>query len=158
MTGSMGHGDTISYVRFTHLSDLNLSMRDHFAFCSLLVLILGASPTVASASSLSATPYLVAQTEHTRVVEVEIRERQVVSPQEPIRAVEGEVLAIHWSGDEGVGVHLHGYDIEVQLRPPNSVVMTVDASVAGRFPIMSHAWAGGGQDHQTLIYLEVYPQ
>lgn len=70
------------------------------------------------------------------------------------RVTQGELVAWVLSGDAAVDVHLHGYDLEAKLAPGTPVMLVVDASIAGRFPLSTH----GGRSETTLAYLEVYPR
>lgn len=92
------------------------------------------------------------------MVEVKIEHRRVVEPTEAITATQGEVIELRWTSDEAVELHLHGYDLELEVAPGEAASMVVDAYATGRFPIESHGWAGGGHGDEALIFLEVYPQ
>ena len=54
--------------------------------------------------------------------------------------------------------YLHGYDVELHVRPDEPAVMVIEAYATGRFPITSHGWGKGGHGHDELTYLEVYPR
>jgi len=100
----------------------------------------------------------VAQDGARRVLEVRIENRKVVAPKEAIRITEGDVIELRWTTDEAVELHLHGYDIELHLRPGEPAALVVEAYATGRFPITSHGWGGAGHGHDALIHLEVYPK
>ncbi len=74
-----------------------------------------------------------------------------------VRVTQGDQVELRWTTDEETEVHLHGYDIEVELMPGTEQVMTFEARATGRFAIEAH---GFGQDHgdATLMYLEVLPR
>jgi len=108
----------------------------------------------------------VAQETSPRVIEVRIENRKVVAPEEAIRITQGDVVELRWSSDEAVELHLHGYDVELRVGPDAPATMAIEAFAAGRFPITSHGWGGGGDSggdgdsgggHDALTYLEVYP-
>ena len=106
----------------------------------------------------------VAQENSPRVIEVRVENRKVVAPEEAIRITQGDVIELRWSSDEAVELHLHGYDVELHVGPDAPATMAIEAFAAGRFPITSHGWSGGGDsggdsggDHDALTYLEVYP-
>lgn len=101
---------------------------------------------------------VVAQGNPRQVLEARIEHRQVVVPAGAIRITEGDVLELRWTSDETVDLHLHGYDIELRVRPGEPTVMVIEAAVTGRFPITSHGWGDGGHGHDALTYLEVYPR
>ncbi len=93
-----------------------------------------------------------------RVIEVRIENREVVAPGEAIRITEGDVIKLVWTSDEATELHLHGYELEIQVRPDKPATMVVEAYATGRFPITSHGWGEGDHGHDALTYLEVYPR
>ena len=99
----------------------------------------------------------VAQEASQRVIEVRIENRKVDAPQEAIRITEGDVIELVWTSDEATELHLHGYDMEVHVRPGEPAAMVIQAYATGRFPITSHGWGERGHGHDALTYLEVYP-
>ena len=100
----------------------------------------------------------VAQAGSLRVVDVRIEGRKVVAPKEAIRVFEGDVVELRWVSDEAVTLHLHGYDIELQLRPGEPAAMLIAAHATGRFPITGHGWGEQRRGHSAMTYLEVYPR
>ena len=92
------------------------------------------------------------------VIDVRIENRQVVEPKEAIRATQGDVIELRWTSDEPSELHLHGYDIELEVKPGEPAAMIVEAYASGRFPITSHGWGDSGHSHDALIFLEVYPR
>jgi hypothetical protein len=100
----------------------------------------------------------VAQEGRRRVVEARIENRKVVAPSEAIQITEGDVIELRWTSDEAVDLHLHGYDLELHVRPDEPAAMVIEAYATGRFPITSHGWGKGGHGHDELTYLEVYPR
>lgn len=70
-----------------------------------------------------------------------------------LRVTRGETVALRWSSDEALTVHLHGYDIETAVPTGAVATMRLLARAAGRFPIERH----GRADHKVLLYLEVRP-
>jgi hypothetical protein len=100
----------------------------------------------------------VAQDGPRGVIEARIEDRKVVAPREAIRITEGDVIELRWTSDEPVSLHLHGYDVELHVRPDEPAVMVIEAYATGRFPITSHGWGKGGHGHDELTYLEVYPR
>jgi len=100
----------------------------------------------------------VAQDGPRQVIEARIEKRKVVAPTGAIRVTEGDVVELRWTSDEAVELHLHGYDVELQVRPGEPATMVIEAHATGRFPITSHGWGAGGHGHDALTYLEVYPR
>ena len=100
----------------------------------------------------------IAQEASQQVIEVRIEDREVVAPRETTRITEGDVVELVWTSDEATKLHLHGYDLEIHVRPDEPAVMVIEAHPTGRFPITSHGWGEGGHGHDALTYLEVYPR
>ncbi len=76
-----------------------------------------------------------------------------------VRVNQGDVVELRWTSDKNQTLHLHGYDIEAEVRPGSPVVMRFDAFAAGRFPVEIHGDSqGGAHDQAVLVYLEVYPR
>lgn len=78
-----------------------------------------------------------------------------------LRFKRGERVAMRFTSDQRVTLHLHGYDVELPLSPAMEATLVVDARVAGRFPLGAHFPAGGANDHpreRTLLYVEVLPE
>jgi FtsP/CotA-like multicopper oxidase with cupredoxin domain len=99
-----------------------------------------------------------AQETSQRVIEARIENREMVAPGEAIRITEGDVIELVWTSDEATELHLHGYDLEIHIRPNEPAMMVIEAYATGRFPITSHGWGEGGHGHDALTYLEVYPR
>lgn len=100
----------------------------------------------------------LAQDNPQRTIDVRIENRQVVAPKVKIRITEGDVVELRWTSDEAAELHLHGYDLKIQVGPDAPAAMIVEATATGRFPITSHDWGAGGHGHDALTYLEVYPR
>ena len=75
-----------------------------------------------------------------------------------IKVGEGDRVELTWVSDESVELHLHGYDIEVQVGTDAPAVMTFAAFATGRFPVTSHGFSGDSHGHDTVLYLEVHPR
>jgi len=93
-----------------------------------------------------------------RVIDVRIKNGRVVTPKGAVQVSQNDVIELRWTSDERVRLHLHGYDIKLELHPGKTAKMVVKVRVAGRFPITSHGWGEKGRGHDALTYLEVYPR
>ena len=100
----------------------------------------------------------VAQETSKRVIEARIENREVVAPGKAIRITEGDVVQLVWTSDEAIELHLHGYDLEIHVRPNEPATMIIEAHATGRFPVTSHGWGDGGHVQDALTYLEVHPR
>ncbi len=97
-----------------------------------------------------------AQTGETRSFALDIRHGKVPAAQRTLRVTEGDRVELRWTTDEAVELHLHGYDIRLELNPGAPGTMTFEAHAAGRFPVGIHGSSGHG--HGALLYLEVHPR
>ena len=131
----------------------------------------------------SASPEI--QESRTHSFELSIVDREVAHEEDTIRVTQGERVELRWTTDEATSIHLHGYDIEVSLKPNRPFTMAFDADASGRFPITSHGFEGrseSGPSHEhdehehgehehgdraqqpsdggekTLLYFEVHPR
>lgn len=93
---------------------------------------------------------------------LEIRGRKLVATPRTLEVKQGETVTLHWTTDEPVEFHLHGYDIEQKVAPGKAAVVTFKAYAAGRFPITAHGFGAhahkGGHDESVLAYLQVQPR
>jgi hypothetical protein len=72
-------------------------------------------------------------------------------------------LELVFTADEFAELHLHGYDIYVNVEPGTPGVLRVNAKFAGRFPLEAHRFGSATAQpnvgtHVVLLYLEVYPR
>ena len=77
-----------------------------------------------------------------------------------IRVKQNDVVKLQWSTDKPMSVHLHGYDIEQEIKPGAVTDMTFTARATGRFTIEPHVGktqAGGHAHGDALVTIEVYP-
>ncbi len=91
-----------------------------------------------------------------RIVELSIREGALPKEQRVIRVRQGDELTLRWTTDRPAQIHLHGYNIELALKPEVPGAMKFRARATGRFPITVHGAERGRE--ATLGYLEVYPR
>ncbi len=101
--------------------------------------------------------------EELRVFDLTVKERQIAVPGNTIRVEEGDRVELRVTSDETGELHLHGYDVTIDLQAGKTTVTAVQAEVAGRFPITAHGFGTSGdhghdQAHKALLYLEVYPR
>ena len=55
-------------------------------------------------------------------------------------------------------MHLHGYDMEIAVKPGEPTVTAINAKIAGRFSVEKLAEKGGGHHHGgKILYFEVHP-
>src|SRR5262245_59902291 len=77
-----------------------------------------------------------------------------------IRVKQNDVVKLEWRTDRPLTVHLHGYDIEQELKPGAVTEMTFTARATGRFTVEPHIGrtpSGGHAHGDVLVTIEVYP-
>jgi hypothetical protein len=77
-----------------------------------------------------------------------------------IRVKQNDVVKLEWSTDKPMSVHLHGYDIEQEVKPGTVTAMTFTARATGRFTVEPHIGktpSGGHAHGDILVTIEVYP-
>ena len=90
--------------------------------------------------------------------DISIQARKVVLEEATVQVTRGDKLVLTWTSDEAVKLHLHGYDIALDVKPNQAAVMSFQATASGRFPVTSHGFGGEhGHGHEALLYIEVYP-
>lgn len=90
--------------------------------------------------------------------EITIKDRAVVLDNNVIRVTQGDDVELIWTSDEAVELHLHGYDLALELSAGEPGTLSFHARATGRFPVTSHGFSGEhDHGHSTLLYLEVYP-
>jgi hypothetical protein len=98
-------------------------------------------------------------------ISIAIKNRKLANEaQKYIRITQGDVLELVFTADEAAELHLHGYDIYLNVEPGTPGVLRVDAKIAGRFPLESHRFGNQAaapsatHDHVVFLYVEVYPR
>lgn len=115
----------------------------------LALVILGSSLSLADEQDASADAVRI---------DVQIEHRKVVG--DPvIRLTEEQEVRIVWTTDEAAELHIHGYDIRIDISPDAPAEISFTAYATGRFAVTSHGFGGDhGHGHETLLYIEVYPK
>lgn len=67
----------------------------------------------------------------------------------------GEAVALRWTSDRAVVLHLHGLRVETQVEPGAPAIMVVPTRTAGRFAVETHDRAGS---HMAVLYIEIHPR
>ena len=94
------------------------------------------------------------QAQETRSFTLDIRGGRITRDKRTARVKEGDRVELRWTADKAVELHLHGYDIRLNVAPGAPRTMSFDAYAAGRFPVGIH----GGGSHGNIFYLEVHPR
>ena len=89
-----------------------------------------------------------------KVFDVAIVNGRVTGGDTTLHVQQGDEVELRWSSDRPLSLHLHGYDIEANVLPHVSTVMSLKARLAGRFPVSEHR---EGARERTILYIEVHP-
>lgn len=82
-----------------------------------------------------------------------------VVPAQPtgsVRVRQNDEIVLRWTVDEPTTVHLHGYELEMDVPAGAPTDLRFTARAAGRFVIEGHA--GSNRADRPLVYLEVEPR
>jgi hypothetical protein len=77
-----------------------------------------------------------------------------------IRVKRNDVVKLEWTSDRPMTIHLHGYDIEKEIRRGRVTDMVFAARATGRFTVEPHLArepSGAHAHGDVLVTIEVYP-
>jgi hypothetical protein len=74
---------------------------------------------------------------------------------ETLRVRQGDQVQVRFLSDRPIILHLHGYDLDVNVVPSAPAFLTFKAEMAGRFPMHEHRTGAG--NHRAVLFIEVYP-
>ncbi len=98
------------------------------------------------------------QAQEVRRFELVLKAGALPKDQRIIKVKQGESVELRWTSDQPVRLHLHGYDVEVAVKPGEPAVTALTARIAGRFSVEKLQDKAGGHHHGgRLLYLEVHP-
>ena len=108
---------------------------------------------------LAAAPLTgVAAEPASRAFELALAKGRVDAAQETVRVKKGDKVELRWTSDRRIALHLHGYDIEIAVKPGEPTVTALNARIAGRFSVDKLADKPGGHQHGgKVLYFEVHP-
>lgn len=92
-----------------------------------------------------------------RNFEVTIAAGQVAAPMRVIKVAQGDRVRLLFTSDKAMSLHLHGYDVEVEVKPGAAAELIFEAYAAGRYAIEEHG-QGGAHAAEPLLRVEVYPR
>ena len=92
-----------------------------------------------------------------RSFDIYIEQHAVIGTDEVVHLTRGDQAILRWHSDEPLELHLHGYDILLEVEADKPGEMRFECHTSGRFPVTSHG-SGQHQGHATLLYVEIYPE
>jgi hypothetical protein len=118
---------------------------------SIALLVSGSVLTLAAAEQAASGSDAVER------IEIRIENRQVLRDR-VIRINHDQTVQLLWMTDEATELHIHGYDIRFEIAPDVPAEVLFTAHATGRFAVTSHGFGDEhGHGHETLVYIEVYP-
>jgi hypothetical protein len=115
--------------------------------CALLVFVL---------CQWYAPPPAEAQQLKNRTFNLDIVDGRLAIENRTIRVTQGDQLDLVWTTDKPAELHLHGYDMRLNVIPKQPTRMNFEANTTGRYPFTVHGT--GGHHGRALLYLEVHPR
>lgn len=97
-----------------------------------------------------------AQQTEWRIFSLNVISGQVAESNRTIKILQGDRVKLQWTVDEALALHLHGYDIRLDMNAGEQGIMEFEAHAAGRYPVGVHG--SSGKHKGALIYLEVHPR
>lgn len=86
----------------------------------------------------------------------DVKQQRIANPAPTLRVPQGDTLLLELRSDAPLELHLHGYDLMLQLKPGMPGRLQLRAQTLGRFPLAAH---GKGHHHApALLYVEVTPR
>ena len=100
----------------------------------------------------------VAQAQDVRRFELALKAGELPKDQRTIKVKQGEAVELRWTTDQPIRLHLHGYDIEIAVKPGEPTVTALNARIAGRFSVDKLQDKPGGHAHGgKVLFFEVHP-
>lgn len=110
------------------------------------------SKATSDAQVVQNSPTSAAKTESRQVLFVlTIQDGQLVNPQASYQVLEGQTVVLEFTANHADELHLHGYDLSLDLSANQPAQMQFVASAIGRFEMESH------HRHEVLFMLDVLP-
>lgn len=88
--------------------------------------------------------------------EVMIAGGRVAAPMKVIKVEQGDRVRLLFTSDTPMTLHLHGYDVEIEVTPGAPAELSFEAYAAGRYAVEEHG--RGGAHGEALLRIEVHPR
>lgn len=96
----------------------------------------------------------------TRTFEFRPADGKLASGEGVVRNRQEDELVLNLISDRSGQLHIHGYDLAIDLAAGKVSAVKFDAYATGRFPVTSHGFGDDHHDdhHDVLFYIEVLPR
>ena len=111
-----------------------------------------APPATPADSATPATTAQPAPADNGKVVELKVQHGRLVSGPELIKLTEGDKITLRVTSDTDDEMHLHGYNLHLNLTAGQTGQLSLTANRSGRFEYELH------HAHAALGVIEVYPR
>ena len=99
-----------------------------------------------------------AQAQEVRRFDLALKAGELPKDQRTLKVKQGDSVELRWTSDQPIRLHLHGYDIEVAVKPGEPTVTALQARLAGRFSVDKLTDKPGGHQHGgKILFFEVHP-
>ena len=102
-----------------------------------------------------------AQQTQRRIFSLTVSQGQVAANNRTIKVLEGDLVELQWIADEKLTLHLHGYDVTLELMAGEPGTMGFTAHAAGRYPVAIHRSSDhkkSGHHRSAVLHVEVHPR
>ena len=100
----------------------------------------------------------LAQAQEVRRFDLAFKAGELPKEQRTIKVKQGDDVELRWTTDKPIRLHLHGYDVEVAVKPGEPTVTALKARMPGRFSVEKLQEQKSGHQHGgKVLYLEVHP-
>jgi uncharacterized protein (DUF2141 family) len=111
---------------------------------------------LATAAAVVALPVMAHAEE--RHFDLALKAGALPKDMQTIKVKQGDSVELKWTSDQPIKMHLHGYDMQIAVKPGEPTVTAINAKIAGRFSVEKLQDKGGGHHHGgKILYFEVYP-
>ena len=135
------------------LVEKELSRRNYLRFKGVLV--------ITAVIALFSPQTAGAQRAQPRIFSLIVSQGQVAENSRTIKVLEGDLVKLRWIADEKLTLHLHGYDVTLELMADEPGTMGFTAHAAGRYPVAIHRSTDhkkGGHHGSAVLHVEVHPR
>ena len=107
---------------------------------------------------LAVLPVSAAHAQEAKRFELVLKGGALPKEQQTIKIKQGDAVELRWTSDQPLRLHLHGYDVMIDVKPGAPTVTALKARTPGRFSVEKLQQQKSGHHHGgKVLYFEVYP-